>query len=85
MVWFCTFVPPSRFFKESSDEEREHAEKLMEYQVSFGPLTLWSVPLCCLCYVLGGTDVTMGVFLCLSEQTWRQGDAPVDSDALNRV
>lgn len=23
-----------RFFKESSDEEREHAEKFMEYQVS---------------------------------------------------
>jgi ferritin len=23
-----------RFFKESSDEERGHAEKLMEYQVS---------------------------------------------------
>jgi hypothetical protein len=26
---FCLF----RFFKESSDEERGHAEKLMEYQV----------------------------------------------------
>lgn len=24
---------PFRFFKESSEEEREHAEKLMEYQV----------------------------------------------------
>jgi ferritin len=24
-----------RFFKESSEEEREHAEKLMEYQVFF--------------------------------------------------
>ncbi|PWZ25829.1 Ferritin-1, chloroplastic [Zea mays] len=28
----------AKFFKESSDEEREHAEKLMEYQVSFDPL-----------------------------------------------
>jgi len=32
ILWFVT-----RFFKESSEEEREHAEKLMEYQV---PLTL---------------------------------------------
>jgi ferritin len=31
----------SRFFKESSDEERGHAEKLMEYQVSISvPLIL---------------------------------------------
>ena len=29
----------SRFFKESSDEEREHAEMLMEYQVPIIPLT----------------------------------------------
>lgn len=25
----------TRFFKESSDEEREHAEKFMEYQVFY--------------------------------------------------
>lgn len=30
----CFFVE-NRFFKESSDEEREHAEKFMKYQVGF--------------------------------------------------
>jgi hypothetical protein len=37
----------SRFFKESSDEEREHAEKLMKYQVVplFVPVIIWYMPL----------------------------------------
>ena len=76
----------SRFFKESSDEEREHAEKLMEYQVSFGPLislTLWSVPLHYATY--WGTDTTLDMFFVPSEQTWRQGEAPIDCDALDRI
>lgn len=30
--WLIGYVA-IRFFKESSEEEREHAEKLMEYQV----------------------------------------------------
>lgn len=30
----------TRFFKESSEEEREHAEKLMEYQVLYKILSL---------------------------------------------
>lgn len=30
---FIKFMMTNRFFKESSTEEREHAEKLMEYQV----------------------------------------------------
>ena len=74
----------SRFFKESSDEEREHAEKLMEYQVSFGPLislTLWSVPLRYATY--WGTDTTLDMFFVPSEETWRQGEAPIDCDALD--
>lgn len=32
----CKMVVLYRFFKESSEEEREHAEKLMEYQVTDG-------------------------------------------------
>lgn len=31
--WCIDHFVPNRFFKESSEEEREHAEKLMEYQV----------------------------------------------------
>lgn len=32
------FVENCRFFKESSEEEREHAEKLIKYQVGVGTL-----------------------------------------------
>lgn len=39
-----------RFFKESSEEEREHAEKLMEYQV-FNKLSL-SPLLLSICFTL---------------------------------
>lgn len=35
-MWFC------RFFKESSEEEREHAEKLMQYQVLNLSKTIYS-------------------------------------------
>jgi ferritin len=35
LVFLCDnrFFVDNRFFKESSEEEREHAEKLMKYQV----------------------------------------------------
>ena len=42
-IFFRTY----RFFKESSDEEREHAEKFMKYQVLIVlPLTLNSTVIC---------------------------------------
>ena len=33
----------AKFFKKSSDEEREHAEKLMEYQNMRGGTIVWAV------------------------------------------
>ena len=40
VIWLCHVTNHYRFFKESSEEEREHAEKFMEYQVLNFPSSL---------------------------------------------
>lgn len=74
LVWVHLY----RFFKESSDEEREHAEKLMKYQV------ITSLPVVAMIFsnILG---YSCCVFPCALEHTWREGEAPVHCHTLNRV
>lgn len=83
-MWFVVYS----FFKESSEEERGHAEKLMEYQVfdiSHLKLLLFIdiSESFCLCFFLSKFESEFGLvcFVKRSEQTRWKSETAVNTDA----
>jgi hypothetical protein len=75
MAFLCLL----RFFKESSDEERGHAEKLMEYQVNLICLIQYD-------HAVGlYNELIPRFFFCRSEQAWREGETPVHRHTIDGV